>query len=193
METVKIGKQEWTSKNLDSLTFLNGDKIKIAKNAKQWQKAGEDEIPICCYYDFGREDVEKIGVYYNYYCINDSRGLVDPKFKIPSVDDYLILLQHTGHIENSNRWYFDGDNSALFQHHNLSSFSAISGGMISQWGSFFKKGKTFQAWTSTKLSELQSYNLLLKNPDLQNVDNSAVISTPYENSAGCSIRLLLNN
>jgi hypothetical protein len=71
--------------------------------------------------------------------------------------------------------------------------------MISQWGSFFDKGEKFQAWTSTELSELQSYNLLLKDPDspekwgIPNVDNSAVISTKYENSAGLSIRLLLNN
>lgn len=193
METIKIGTQEWATKDLKVLTFLNGEKIKIAKNAKQWQKAGEEEMPICCFHNFNREDNENIGIYYNYHCLTDPRGLIAKEFRVPTADDFITLLNETGLIENNNRWYFDGDNSSLFQTENDSLFKAVAGGMVSQWGSFFNKGESFQSWTSTRLSDYQSYNLTLNNSKIKSESNSAVISTPYENAAGFTIRLLLDN
>ena len=37
-QDITIGKQTWTSKNLDVSTFRNGEAIPEAKNAKQWAK-----------------------------------------------------------------------------------------------------------------------------------------------------------
>jgi hypothetical protein len=190
MKTIKIGYQDWTIKNLDTLTFLNGDKIRIAKNAKQWQKAGANETPICSYYNYSENDDENLGVYYNYYCITDPRGLVDVKYKIPTIEDCFILLENSNLQRNDSVRGFDGNILPLFQTDILSLFKAIPAGIVSQWGSFFYKDEVFQCWTSDKLSEVQSYYMELDKR--VGLTHSAGLGYKYENSAGCSIRLLLN-
>ena len=50
-ETVKIGNLEWASKNLNVITFRNGDTIFHAKSNEDWERASKLHIPAYCYYD----------------------------------------------------------------------------------------------------------------------------------------------
>jgi len=49
-ETIKIGKQIWTTTNLVVITFRNGDPIPIVTSEENWKKAGHDKKPAMCYY-----------------------------------------------------------------------------------------------------------------------------------------------
>ena len=50
-QSVTIGTQTWTTKNLDVATFRNGDVIPQAKTDEEWQAAGNNKQPAWCYYE----------------------------------------------------------------------------------------------------------------------------------------------
>lgn len=60
-----IGTQLWMSKNLDVLTFRNGDTIPHAKSMKEWKKARRKGEAAWCYYGNDSTNGEKYGKLYN--------------------------------------------------------------------------------------------------------------------------------
>ena len=71
-ESVRIGNQEWMTRNLDVDRFRNGDLIQQFKSDKEWEKAGENGQPACCYYDNDPENGKKYGKLYNWYAVADN-------------------------------------------------------------------------------------------------------------------------
>ena len=71
----KIGNQIWTLKNLDVATYRNGDVIQQAKNGNDWGIAGVLKIGAWCYYDNDSSNGTTYGKLYNWYAVNDPRGL----------------------------------------------------------------------------------------------------------------------
>jgi uncharacterized protein (TIGR02145 family) len=92
----KIGDQVWRNNNLDADTFRNGDTIPHAKTAAEWREAAEKEEPAWCYYNNMNLEGRPIGKLYNWYAVNDSRGLAPIGWKIPSVKDWMILYNYRG-------------------------------------------------------------------------------------------------
>ena len=62
-------------RNLDVTTFRNLDRIMEAKTDEEWIKAGEQGIPAWCYYNNDPANNELFGKLYNWYAVNDKRGL----------------------------------------------------------------------------------------------------------------------
>jgi uncharacterized protein (TIGR02145 family) len=92
-DTVKIGAQEWMSKDLIINTYNNGEKITVAHTRGDWYHNNLNKIPCLAYSKFF-----KGVVFYNYYCLLDSRGILNG-FKIPSVDDINELIEYLGGSE----------------------------------------------------------------------------------------------
>ena len=95
-EIVTIGKQSWMAKNLGVSTFRNGDPIPQAKSDAEWAAAGENRQPAWCYYDNDPANGAKYGKLYNWYAVNDPRGLAPEGWKIPSVEDWTRLIDFLG-------------------------------------------------------------------------------------------------
>ena len=74
-QTVTIGDQVWSTKNLDVATFRNGDSIPQAITKKEWKEARKKQQPAWCYFENDPANGEKYGKLYNWYAVNDSRGL----------------------------------------------------------------------------------------------------------------------
>ena len=91
IDEIKIGKQTWCVKNLDVTNFRNGDPIPEAKTDKDWVKAGKKKQPAWCYYDNDSKNGKKYGTLYNWYAVNDSRGLSPIGYKVAEDSDWLIL------------------------------------------------------------------------------------------------------
>ena len=95
-QTVTIGTQVWMTKNLDVATFRNGDPIPQAKTDEEWEKAGENEQPAWCYYNNDPANGAKYGKLYNWYAVNDSRGLAPSGYHIPSDAEWTRLTDFLG-------------------------------------------------------------------------------------------------
>jgi uncharacterized protein (TIGR02145 family) len=92
METVKIGNQEWSTSNLDSDKFNNGDPIPEIQNMDEWNQASKNKQPAFCYYDNSSANGELYGKLYNWYAVTDPRGIAPVGFRIPNEQDLIELL-----------------------------------------------------------------------------------------------------
>ena len=95
-QTVTIGKQVWMTKNLNVDKFRNGDSIPQAKTYEEWEAAGENKQPAWCYYDNDPANGAKYGKLYNFFAVNDSRGLAPTGYHIPSDEEWTKLTDYLG-------------------------------------------------------------------------------------------------
>jgi hypothetical protein len=93
---VKIGTQVWMTKNLNVDKFRNGDPIPQAKTREEWKAAGENKQPAWCYYDNDPANGVKYGKLYNWYAVNDARGLAPAGYHVPSDAEWTILENQLG-------------------------------------------------------------------------------------------------
>jgi len=95
-KTVTIGTQVWMKENLNVSTFRNGDPIPEAKTAEEWQAAGEAKQPAWCYYDNDPKNGAKYGKLYNWYAVNDVRGLAPVGWHIPADHEWNVIIDYLG-------------------------------------------------------------------------------------------------
>jgi uncharacterized protein (TIGR02145 family) len=146
-----IGNQVWMTENLNVSTFRNGDPIPEAKTKEEWQKAGEEKKPVWCYYRFDPENAKKVGgKFYNWYAVNDARGLAPAGWHIPSDAEWSILIKTLGgdqvaglKIKNTSGWAENRNGT------NESGFSALPGGFCNDKGICTMMGYTSHWWTKT--------------------------------------------
>lgn len=95
-QTVTIGTQVWMTKNLDVSTFRNGDPIPQAKTDEEWETAKNNNQPAWCYYENKSENGAKFGKLYNWFAVNDVRGLAPVGFHVPSNSEWKTLSAFLG-------------------------------------------------------------------------------------------------
>jgi len=100
-KTVRIGEQVWMAENLNVSKFRNGDLIPEAKTKEEWKAAGENKQPAWCYYDNDKKNGEKYGKLYNWYAINDRRGVIPEGWHLPSDEEISTLKYYLYDNKNS--------------------------------------------------------------------------------------------
>jgi len=154
MEEVEIGTQIWME-NLNVETFKNGYSILEAKTEKEWIKAGEKKQPAWCYYDNDPIKGEKFGKLYNWHAVNDPRGLAPTGWHIPTDEDWTILTDHLGGVDESGKkmkftayWADNKDKSGNGT--NESGFSGLPGGARDIDGKFEDLFRFGSWWNSSE-------------------------------------------
>ena len=105
LKSVVIGKQTWTSENLNVSTFRNGDPIPEAKSDEEWVAAEKNKQPAWCYPKNGI-DGNKYGKLYNWYAVSDSRGLAPNGWHIPTIEEWTTIAIHlSGEEQSVNKNY----------------------------------------------------------------------------------------
>jgi uncharacterized protein (TIGR02145 family) len=99
-KTVMIGEQVWMASNLNVSKFQNGDPIYEAKTKEQWEKAGQNKKAAWCYYKNSTENGTVYGKLYNWYAVNDPRGLAPKGWHIPTRKDWDELISHLKTIDD---------------------------------------------------------------------------------------------
>ena len=92
IETVVIGNQEWMKKNLDVSMYRNGDLIPEVKDKQEWINL---TTGAWCYYNNDSQNGKLYGKLYNWYAVNDSRGLAPEGFHVPTIDELNIITDLT--------------------------------------------------------------------------------------------------
>jgi uncharacterized protein (TIGR02145 family) len=93
---VSFGKQVWSAANLEVLTFRNGDTIPHARSAGEWEKAGREGTPAWCYYQSDTGEVSTYGRIYNWFAVNDARGLAPVGWHVATQEDWITLEDFLG-------------------------------------------------------------------------------------------------
>ena len=89
---VKIGEQIWMTSNLNTSKFQNGDPIYEAKTKAQWIKASEEGKPAWCYFQNNPQNGVIYGKLYNWYAVNDPRGIAPKGWHIPTNNEWNELI-----------------------------------------------------------------------------------------------------
>jgi hypothetical protein len=82
--SVKPDSLKWMPNNLNVSKFRNGDPVPEVKTEEEWEKAGNNKQPAWCYYNNDAKNGKKHGRLYNWYAVNDSRGLAPEGWHIAS-------------------------------------------------------------------------------------------------------------
>ena len=149
--TVRIGTQSWAVVNLNVTTFRNGDTIPEAKTNKEWVTAGESGKPAWCYYNNDPANGPKYGKLYNWYAINDPRGLAPAGWSLPGEADWVKLANYLGgqgaagnKMKSTSIW-IDGNIGT-----NETGFTGLPGGYRVENGTFLNLGSIGTWWSSTE-------------------------------------------
>jgi len=154
---VTIGKQVWMTQNLNVDKFRNGDPIPEAKTDEEWIKAGENGEPAWCYYKNNPDNGDRYGKLYNWYAVNDPRGLAPEGWKIPSNEEWSRLADFLGgksvagtKMKSTDFWAdYEGKSG---NGTNESGFSGLPGGYRVDDGTFSGVGELGYWWSSTENS-----------------------------------------
>ena len=87
-KSIVIGNQVWTSQNLDVSTYRNGDTIPEVQNPNVWYYL---TTGAWCFYNNDPANGPVYGKLYNWYAVNDPRGLAPVGYHIPSDAEWTIL------------------------------------------------------------------------------------------------------
>ena len=125
-KTITIGAQTWLAENLNVDKFRNGDLIPEAKTDDEWAKAGEEGTPAWCYYNNDPEMGKKYGKLYNWFAVNDNRGLAPAGWHIPSIEEITIFVNEVKKDGNALKTKDQGKENGAGT--NSSGFSALLAG-----------------------------------------------------------------
>ncbi|MBN2788934.1 MAG: fibrobacter succinogenes major paralogous domain-containing protein [Candidatus Delongbacteria bacterium] len=148
--TVKIGMQTWTGRNLETTKFKNGDPIPIAGSEAEWANAAKTGKPAWCYYLDDSENGIKYGKLYNWYAVNDKRGLAPEGWRVSSASDWDEIKKFLKNIpgaklkEKGNANWVKNTNNVT----NETGFTALPGGVRTDNGKFSGLGSVGVWWTS---------------------------------------------
>jgi uncharacterized protein (TIGR02145 family) len=161
LESLTIGSQVWSQKNLDVDHYCNGDPIPQVQDPAEWAKL---TTGAWCYHNNLTDMGVVYGKLYNQYAVNDPRGLAPEGWHIPSDDEWKELESFLG-IEDSElnfegwRGGFEGGKLKEFGNEHwispnagatdVTKFTALPGGMRDENGVFNDEGYGGNWWTST--------------------------------------------
>jgi uncharacterized protein (TIGR02145 family) len=189
LNEVNIGNQVWMTENLNVDKFRNGDPIPEAKTEKEWLEAGINHQPAWCYYDNSLSNGEKYGKLYNWYAVNDPRGLAPEGWKIPSDEEWTELTIHLDgkvvagtKLKSKSGWNENGHGN------NSSGFSGLPGGYRHIYGYNYEIGDAGYWWSSTQTKDEDLfYGAWARNLEIKNGDLNRLMQTP---DFGLSVRCI---
>ena len=199
--TIQIGEQLWMAENLKVTHFNNGDEIPTGYSASEWDAIWDDAYAV---YDDDPSNAESYGNLYNWFAVDDSRGICPENYHIPTDDEWYILLEYLGGAPSGSgeNWLIAGgkmkdvgtieDGDGLWHTPNEgatneSGFTAIPAGFRLYDGQYYESGYYSIYWSSTAEYYSDAYFMwyLLH-------DDSRLYRGLFDSQTGLSIRCLSN-
>ena len=155
-QKIKVGNQIWMSQNLNLDKFRNGDPIPEVKTAEDWQLASKNNQPAWCYYNNDPIYGTKYGKIYNWFAVNDPRGLAPDGWRLPSSDDFdeLILSYGGKNVAGKKIKQLEGNG-----------FKGLAAGERNERGVFHSINENFAWWCSDWNSEYFAFYFYLDYKD----------------------------
>jgi uncharacterized protein (TIGR02145 family) len=89
--TVTIGNQEWMAENLRTSRFTDGSEIPMVNDQAAWLNAN---YGVWCWYDTLNINDVPYGKLYNWYAVNDTRGVCPTGWHVPTDAEWTTLIDY---------------------------------------------------------------------------------------------------
>jgi uncharacterized protein (TIGR02145 family) len=190
--TIQIGQQCWTHSNLRVGKYRNGNTITNITNSTTWSQANSSNIGAWCNYNNSITNGNIFGRLYNWYAVNDTRGLCPSGWHVPNDGEWTVLVNYLG----GDSWAggalksttilptVGGWTSPNTSASNASGFTALPGGYRVTNGTFFEVG-SYGGWWSTSSTGTNLAWVRLLWYGVANVDRVS-----YDQRFGFSVRCI---
>ena len=140
--TVLIGEQCWFAENLRSENYENGDVILSNLSDSEWGNTSSGAVAVY--------NLETFGRLYNWFAVNDARGLCPSGWHVPSDSEWAALTNHLGGesvagVQMKTTYGWDVINGTPGSGTNSSGFSGLPGGWRHSEGGHWD----WQGWRGT--------------------------------------------
>ncbi|MCF7815049.1 MAG: fibrobacter succinogenes major paralogous domain-containing protein, partial [Candidatus Cloacimonetes bacterium] len=92
-QTLVLGDQEWMAENLKVTHYRNGDPIPNVTTNSTWAGLSTNAY---CYYDNDPANGDTYGALYNWYAVDDARGLAPEGWHVPTDAEIMELEMYLG-------------------------------------------------------------------------------------------------
>lgn len=181
---VQIGTQVWMTKNLNVSRYRNGDLIPEVQDPTEWSNL---TTGAWCYLDNDPTNGAVYGKLYNWYAVNDPRGLAPNGWHIPSDNEWTTVTTFLGgaNIAGEKMKATTGWGSSSVQATNSSGFSALPGSHRWFYGPFLSS-TIGNWWSSTPAEGTSAWNRSMA------YNHSSVGRSNYGWKSGYSVRCVRN-
>ena len=170
-QTLVIGNQEWMIENLKVTHYRNGDPIPHITHNNTWAGLSTGAY---CYNNNNPANGNTYGALYNWYAVDDARGLAPAGWHVPTDEEIMELEMYLGMSQSqadSAGWRGTNEGSKLAGGYDLwdskllrndpefntSGFSLLPGGYRHCSGAFvFDRGRYGYLWSSTEYSVMNN-------------------------------------
>jgi uncharacterized protein (TIGR02145 family) len=177
---VNINGQIWKLNNLDTSYYANGDEIPQITDNTEWANATEGAW---CYYANSTNNGLEYGKLYNWFAVNDARGLAPEGYRVPTQADFNTLDTYISanyyKIKEAGTTHWNTNNGT-----NETGFTALGAGYRDDLGDFDYLKNRARFWTSNAYDEDLAFMQGLN--DNTNVGQGDKIDKNY----GFSVRLV---
>jgi uncharacterized protein (TIGR02145 family) len=160
--TVEIGDQCWFSENLRSENYRGGDPIPGNLDDGTWSTT---EAGAQAYYNDDPANLAVYGRLYNWYAVDDARGLCPSGWHVPSDAEYTTLTDFLGGVsvaggkmKEAGTTHWSSPNTGA---DNLSGFTGLPSGFRFPAGSFTNLLYAGYSWSSSSYSGGNAWSSLL--------------------------------
>ena len=193
--TVQIGEQCWFAENLRNEHYANGDAIPGELSNSEWENADDTNLGAQAIYNNDASNLADYGRLYNWYAVDDARGLCPSDWHVPTDGEFMTLEMELGMSEseaNSDGWRgtdqgmqmksSPGDNPP-WNGTNTSGFSGLAGGFRIHDGVPNALGGNGYFWSASSNGIGAWFRIL-------SVEYFGVQRSEYNQGDGMSIRCL---
>lgn len=182
--TVTICSQVWMDKNLTVSTYRNGDPIPLVTNASIWSTLTTGAY---CYHNNDPASEALYGKIYNWYAVNDPRGLAPSGWHVPTSAEWSTMIACLGGssvaggaLKETGTSHWASPNTGAT---NSSGFTALPGGYRANTGTYSSVPGTITFWwTSTQLSATEAFEKGVENT------SGSILNASYVKDGGSYVR-----
>jgi uncharacterized protein (TIGR02145 family) len=181
---VTIDSQIWTGCNLSVTTYRNGDPIPEVTDPTAWVAL---TTGAWCYYNNDPANAATYGRLYNWYAVNDVRGLAPVGYHVPTDAEWITLTTFLGGepiaggpLKETGTIHWNVPNSGAT---NTTGFTGLPGGLRYFDGTFLDFGNYGLWWSASGVGASAWYRYM-------NYNSSYLFRTVYDKIDGFSVRLI---
>ena len=172
--TVLIGEQCWFAENLRNENYENGDAIPAVLSNSEWSSTTSGAVAV---YNENASDFGSYGRLYNWYAVDDARGLCPSGWHVPTDGEWTAVIDFLGGevlahaaMKTTYGWNNGGNGT---NGTNSSGFSCLPGGTRDHFdGSFLFAGYLGAWWSSSLFNETWAWCRQLYAPVGYSVNSS---------------------